>query len=123
MWDNLVRMDYEGVSILNASESLRDSLISQQSGLLAAEIEILKPDVCLFFSGPYYDDFINAAFPGCEFSSCGALPERELARVTATASVLPVASFRTYHPNFLRRGNRWSYIETVRTLLQDLLEP
>jgi hypothetical protein len=121
MWANVVRMDYsppanknQSLSIWNAPQNLRDSMISQQASLVAAELAILDPHVCLFFSGPDCDGFIKAAFPSCEFLSCGEPSPRELARVIDPR--LPTASFRTYHPNFLRLGNRWSYIETMRKL-------
>jgi len=121
MWSNVVRMDYSppdgkhsSVSIWHASQSLRDSLLSQQASLMRDEFAILDPHVCLFFSGPHYDGFIETIFPGCEFLACGEAPKRELARVVHPA--LPRASFRTYHPRFLSQGRRWHYIEAIRAL-------
>jgi hypothetical protein len=114
-------MDYDGDdrsrSIWNAPESLRHTLLSQHTRLFTEELAILEPHVCLFFSGPYYDDFIKATLPACEVVACGDAPVRELARLTHSA--LPTASFRTYHPAFLSRGNRWSYIEAMRGLAYD----
>jgi len=122
MWGNVVRMNYsaptnenQSPSIWDAPRSLRDSLISQQSNLFTAELAILNPHVCLFFSGPHYDGFIKGTFPNCEFLACGEPSARELARVMDLS--LPAASFRTYHPNFLRQSNRWSYLETMRKLV------
>jgi hypothetical protein len=121
MWGNIVRMDYsppisEGVSlaILKAPESLRDSVISQQANLVADELAILEPHICLFFSGPYYDGFIRSVWPACAFLACNEAPARQLAKVVDDA--LPAASFRTYHPKYLRQGDHWPYIETIRKL-------
>ncbi len=90
------------------------TIFSQQAGLVADELAILGPHVCLFFTGPNYDGFIETIFPGCEFMACGDAPKRELA--TLVHSALPRASFRTYHPSFLNRRSRWHYIEAMRPL-------
>lgn len=113
MWSNVVRMDYQGGSIWNAPQSLRDALLSQQVNLIREELTILEPHVCLFFSGPDYDDFIKTVFSNCGFLACGDAPVRELARLSHPG--LPLASFRTYHPRYLRPGKRWHYIEALRT--------
>ena len=114
MWGNVLRMDYQGGSIWSAPQNLRNTLLSQQVGLFGAELAILEPQVCLFFSGPYYDEFITTMLPGCEFLACCEVPWRELARLSHPA--LPRASFRTFHPRFLNQGNRWHYIEEIRKL-------
>lgn len=118
MWSNVVRMDYDakgpGRSIWNAPEPVRNALITQQAKILVDEIAVLEPQVSLFFSGPHYDDFIREMLPGVQFAACADAPVREVARLIHAA--LPCASFRTYHPAFLSRGNRWSYIEAIRAL-------
>ena len=124
MWSNLVRMDYsppasenQSLSIRMAPQSLRDSFISQQASLPATEVAILEPHVCLFLSGPNYDEFIRTVWPRCEFLTCGEPPLRQLAKVIDQA--LPAASFRTYHPKYLRQGKHWSFIETIRQLVYE----
>jgi hypothetical protein len=115
MWSNVVRMDYDdGRSIWNAPEHLRDTLISQQTKLFSEELALLRPHVCLFFSGPNYDRLVKSMLPDCEFMTCGDAPVRELARLIHPA--LPAASFRTYHPGFLNRAKLWHYIEDIRGL-------
>ena len=45
--------------------------------LLAEELEILQPDVCLFFTGPNYDEDIRLKISDIEyheFAQCGATP-------------------------------------------------
>ena len=122
MWSNVVRMDYSppvdgdsSLSIWRADQSLRNSLIKQQVVLVQGEVEILDPNICLFFSGPHYDEFIETIFPGCEFLACHEAPKRALARIVHPA--LPHDSFRTYHPRFLSQGSRWHYIEAIRALI------
>jgi hypothetical protein len=98
MWGNVVRMEYSpsdrehtGLSIWHAPECLRNSLLSQQAGLVRGEFAILDPHICLFFTGPRYDGFVKTIFPDCQFETCGDAPVRELARLVHPA--LPRASF------------------------------
>jgi hypothetical protein len=122
MASNVIRMAYmspdgknRGFGIRHAPQSLRDSLLSQQTSLVVGELAILDPCVCLFLSGPNYDGFIKTIFPGCEFIACGGAPEREFARLVHSA--LPRSSFRTYHPASLNRQRLWRYIDDMRRLL------
>ena len=121
MWGNLVRADYSppeentyGYSINNASEQTRKVLIDQQMHLLTFEIAILEPQVCVFFTGPDYDSIISSTFSGCEFLPCDGVPTRELARLAHKS--LPVTSFRTFHPKYLRLSRKWSYIENIQAM-------
>src|SRR5262249_23010518 len=44
--------------------------------VLPREIEILRPDVVVFFTGPEYDDALNLLFPSSRFTKCG-LPSNQ----------------------------------------------
>ena len=67
--------------------------------LLATEVRLLTPQLVVFVTGPHYDDLLRAEFPGID------LPSLSLAEPIAQIShpELPVLSFRSYHPAFLRR--------------------
>ena len=71
--------------------------------LLADELSILKPDVCLFFTGPNYDQDILRKLPDVKFHEFGGFGLREVARLSSKH--LPLHSYRTYHPGY---GNRIS---------------
>ena len=115
---NLVRMafapaeDGRGLSIRYAPQELRDRLLSQQAWLVTRELEVLKPHVCLFFTGPNYDVFLKSIFTDCGFDAFCDVPTRGLARLTH--GDLPRMSFRTYHPRWLRRNRLWHYIDDMR---------
>ncbi len=119
MWSNVSRCDYAGAtsgnSIFHAPEDLREKLVISQKELLLKELIILKPHVCLFFSGPYYDPILTASFPNCRFSPLGTQPARQLAQIADVS--LPLSSFRTYHPNYLNRNQvgKWEFIEVIRS--------
>ena len=82
--------------------------------LLVEELAILKPDVCLFLTGPNYDQDIARKLPDVEFHSLGEFGEREAVRLSSR--YLPRHSYRTYHPGY---GNRIS--ETYQRILNAIL--
>ncbi|MGP1408906.1 MAG: hypothetical protein ACTTJ0_01375 [Porphyromonas endodontalis] len=84
--------------------------------ILAEELAILKPDVCLFFTGPYYDNDIQRKLPDVSFQKFG---DYELNHVAQLSSVhLPKHSYRTYHPGY---GNFHSneYKDMLRAILEE----
>ena len=82
--------------------------------LLAEELAILKPDVCLFLTGPNYDQDIARKLPDVGFLQLGEFGEREAVRLHSR--YLPCHSYRTYHPGY---GNRIS--ETYQRILNAIL--
>lgn len=67
--------------------------------VIKAEIEILKPDVVVFFIGPYYDRYLKHEFPDAEFMKIQAMKEQEICRIHS--AFLPSRTYRTYHPQYL----------------------
>lgn len=113
IWNNLSRCDYQGGSVRRAPPDLQAHLSACQSGLVAEELAILRPHVCLFLTGPNYDHFLSEVFPHCEFTALvEGIPVRQLACVGHPS--LPARSFRTYHPSYLSRRRRWNFLETLR---------
>lgn len=72
--------------------------------VIKAELEILKPDVVVFFTGPYYDEYIKYEFPGAEYINIQNMKEREICVIDS--EYLPARTFRTYHPGYLARGRQ-----------------
>jgi hypothetical protein len=113
MWANLIRVDYKGRSIFDADGKERQAMLRQQNKVLRDELMVLRPTACIFLTGPdEYDNVLKAAFPQLEFKQIDDTPERELARLVH--SDLPPKSYRTYHPNYLRQGQKWGYLEIIR---------
>lgn len=84
--------------------------------LLAEELEILQPDVCLFFTGPNYDEDIRLKISDIEYHEFAGYSVRNVARLRSKH--LPKHSYRTHHPGY---GNRISetYIGILNAILQD----
>ena len=117
LWNNVSRCDYEGGSILSAPQNLQENLGEQQFNLFSQELEILSPNICLFFCGPNYDASLSRIFPQLEYISIGTVPIREFSRLSHPN--LPALSFRTYHPNYLSRSERWGIISQIREIVLD----
>lgn len=74
--------------------------------VISDEIAILKPDVCIFLTGPSYDNYIRLKFPDVEFDNFGGYKLiNEVAQLKSKN--LPVHSYRTYHPGYGGRYPDW----------------
>lgn len=74
--------------------------ISSIDNILLAEVQILKPQICIFFTGPAFDERIKNIFSGITYESVGEWPQSQFCKLNH--SVLPTHSYRTYHPRYLR---------------------
>jgi len=121
LWSNLFRCALQEGAVIPAYRSgmlqekqLRE-ILDWQSTLLLQEITVLAPTAVVFFTGPRYDQVLLKEFPGAQFSAIGTRPARAVARVAGSA--LPKSTFRTYHPNYLRRSKQWQVIEAVASAI------
>jgi len=99
-WTNLVKCDYKK----NRPSPKIEARIQGSFPVLEKEISILSPDMVLFFTGPSYDERLVSSLPGSSFESVSNYARRYLARISNP--LLPENSFRTYHPNYLRRSGK-----------------
>jgi len=97
-WTNISKFDLDG----GRSYGEYETAIATLDNLLAIEINIIKPKVCLFFSGPSFDGRIKNIFPDIEFVAVAGHTSRQLSQLKHPD--LPVLTFRSYHPNYLRRS-------------------
>jgi hypothetical protein len=75
------------------------------------EVELLKPNIMLFFTGPDYDVFISRAFGDFELKKISKKPVRHLARLVSPA--LPKNTIRTCHPRFLWTDGLYDYLKDI----------
>lgn len=97
-WTNISKYDVNGKRVYGEYEVA----ISTLDNMLAAEIKIIQPKVCVFFTGPAFDERIKNIFPAIEFQQVQGWKIRQLCQFKHPN--LPELSFRTYHPNYLRRS-------------------
>jgi len=110
-WTNLNRFDHNGKPptgvVLEAMPAL-DFIVRE-------EIQILRPDVCIFYTNRKYDHRLEALYSGVQFSDIQNLPSSHFARLTHTD--LPPVTIRTPHPRSIRM-NGWehSFIAFIESL-------
>lgn len=107
LWSNLVKVDQ-----WRDRPSLEVEASVSQCGLLQQEIAITTPDAVVFFTGPQYDARLKSSFPSVEYEAVSSKITR------LKHSGLPVSSFKTYHPNYLRRSRRWSVLDDIAVLIR-----
>lgn len=96
-WSNFSKFDVNQGSPYGEFEKA----ISTLDDLIIDEIKIVKPSVCIFFTGPTLDDRLKKVFEGVKFESCDDWSIRALSRLVHPN--LPQHTYRVYHPNYLRR--------------------
>lgn len=96
-WLNLNRYDQNRRR--PAEENIR--ILSELDFLVLKELEILNPNMVIFFTGPSYDARIKSLLCG-ELIDVQDFTSRELCLVKSKH--LNTKIIRTYHPNYLRRS-------------------
>lgn len=104
MWSNLVKIDQA------AKRPCKDieEAVCRSFPVLEQEISILKPDVVLFFVGPYYVKRLRETLSGIEIPENCVSTSVECGRLRHQS--LPENSFLTYHPHYLMRSKRYERV-------------
>jgi len=97
IWTNLNKCDRAG-----RRPKQHEAKLVEVFPVLLGELRITKPSVVVFLTGPEYDPLLNSYLGATVERVSPRWPSRVLARVRCEG-LLPEASFRTYHPNYLIR--------------------
>ena len=97
-WSNISKFDVNKGRAYGEYETA----ISSLDNILLDEIRILRPKVCIFYTGPDFDYRIKSVFQGVEFLPLENYSIRQFCQLKH--SDLPALTFRSYHPNFIRRS-------------------
>lgn len=117
-WTNISKYDVDGGRAYGKYEIA----ISSLDNLLADEIKIIKPKVCMFFTGPAFDERIKNIFPDVSFQQMQDWSTRQLSQLKHPN--LPELSFRTYHPKYLRRsGLEPKFINFINFITKSINNP
>lgn len=116
MWTNINKFGATGKGRPNLEVTKMEN---KGFNIFTKEIQILKPDVCLFLTGPNYDNDIKNKVPDVEFEEITNFGKRQLVKVKSAH--LPQKSYRTYHPGYGNRKKKL-YMEIFQTIIADMEE-
>jgi hypothetical protein len=102
IWNNVNKFGLDGKGRPHPDVLTKEM---EQFNIISMETNILKPDVCIFLSGPDYDSDLRRKFPDLQIEPFEDYPIHEAAMLRS--SCLPVKSFRTYHPGYGNRYCEW----------------
>lgn len=101
VWNNILKIGKEGDKGAPSEEIIK--ITQQEFSVIPNEIEILKPDVIIFFTGPNYDEYISNTFEEVIFEKFDHWDIRYLSKLKSES--FPLKTFRTYHPRPLQCPN------------------
>ena len=98
-WTNLSKFDLYGIR----SYGKYEKAFATADAILAEEVRIVNPGMCMFFTGPYFDTRLKAVFEGLEFIEIPGWNLKQFCVLRHPS--LPDLSFRSYHPRSLKLKN------------------
>lgn len=131
LWSDIVACDFEGHSFLNCmSQKEENEFIEFSKRKFLGELSILKPKVCLLFTGPNYDYILERYFnlpKNWEKNDIRSLnecsnPQEPLLIYVKTFEWNGCLFIRTYHPNHLRLSSKWKIVDIIAETVDNLLK-
>lgn len=104
VWNNVNKFGIDGKG------KPSDVVLAEENAnfnLLQREIDIVSPDICIFVSGPNYDNDLKKKIPDLTFEPFYDYTVREASRLLS--SHLPKKSYRIYHPRYGNMHEYWYY--------------
>jgi len=95
-WTNLNKFDLSG----RRPTGIYETAISALDDILISELKIIKPDFCLFFTGPSFDYRLKIIFQNIDFIKLPNFSKRQFCKLKHPD--LPENSYRSYHQKSLR---------------------
>ncbi len=108
VWNNVIKIGKCGMGFPSETNAITNKYFN----VILQEIEILEPDVIIFFSGPNYDEYIEKAIGKFYKINMSLFVKRQLCKITSMELEL---AFRTYHPNYLWRNNIENFFKPIIT--------
>ncbi|MBE2288147.1 MAG: hypothetical protein IAE95_01235 [Chitinophagaceae bacterium] len=99
LWNNVVKIGLEKGKGFPGDQLYQ--IEKRHFNILKEEIAILNPNVLIFLSGPYYDQYIFDKLGKLEKCS---IPNFELNQLCELKVQNTTCAIRTYHPNYLYRN-------------------
>lgn len=100
IWNNICKIGNAERNKNRAANYIM-TLEEKYFNIIKEEIDIIKPDIIIFFTGPNYDIILNKKISNLNFEEIQGYKIRELSKLSNDWCT---NVFRTYHPNYLYRG-------------------
>ena len=118
IWNNISKI---GNSLGKTGVSDSNRLIERTYfSVIAKEIEIIKPDLCIFMTGPNRDHDIKYHFSDINFDKINDI---HTIREMAIVSALGIKGLRLYHPSYFGGFNNEYKKRALETLKSMVLDP
>lgn len=110
LWNNVIKIGRQGIG--NVEEI--NIITKKYFDVIKEEINILKPDVIIFFTGPNYDNHIQNFISDFEFKQIADYDTDKLCELKLIDFDNIQKVIRTYHPQYLYLNKlRKEYIEKI----------
>ena len=116
VWNNIIKTGRRRVKGIKKSAAGAPTkqiyeLEKNHFNIIPGEINILKPDVLIFLTGPSYDKYVRTVFSSGNFEAIQGFKKRQLAQISLINNVK--SAVRTYHPAYLYRTGINSYVNKI----------
>lgn len=95
-WTNLSKFDHNSAR----PQGIYKEAIDRLDIILLSELQIVNPEICLFYTGPAFDTRLQAVFKGVQFLPIPGFSLNQFCRLKHPN--LPRHAYRSYHPKSLR---------------------
>ena len=113
VWNNILKIGRVG-----AAGHLDDDIINTfiDYEIIQKELDIIKPKGLIFYTGPYYDWYIERVFKKIEIKEVAGFSRNELSIIEIESEGL--TGFRTYHPGYLNRMGNEKKVEIRNKIIE-----
>ena len=106
IWNNVVKIGKCGKGFPKDF----NFLTTEYFNVILQEIDILKPDILIFFSGHNYDSKLKRLIGDFSQTSINPYTNKQLCKINSSKLDFAI---RTYHPNYLFRNNIDKYFSAI----------
>jgi len=107
IWNNIIKVG----EMHRGFPSSINHITQKEFNVIRKEIEVLKPDFLIFYTGPSYDQHIKKMLGNFDLLAIEGFSTRQLSEIKI--SDLPITSFKTYHPLYLNCNNIDKYLSKI----------
>lgn len=112
VWNNIIKIGNEARNA-NRPPAYTYQVEREYFSVVREEIEILQPDVLVFFTGPNYDGVLTDNFGKLLRTTVPGFKQRALVQLNFSTN-----AFRTYHPRYLWMNDINKYLNAILDSIQ-----